>query len=249
MMASLPEGVSHSQRLSIAKSLCQMALAKHGDTIAAVGIYGSTAIGTDRPYSDLDMTFVTTVDLGDNTKCYSFKGMPIQLDYQTIEESMSEACDPVDGACWIDFLVLYDSRNIIGEFRETFRRLSADDFKYKLEALFQDHLTSLMGKVRNAVISDARAELIRSTQDFGEQVCRALLLINRASSTGNARLRAAAKALPRKPDDFDALIDIVLSARQESDALLYASTEVLWRKMSEMAQQMGIRIEMDVLQV
>ncbi len=40
------------------------AIDKHGNAIRAIGIYGTTAIRLDGPYSDLDMTFITRIDLG-----------------------------------------------------------------------------------------------------------------------------------------------------------------------------------------
>jgi len=244
---SLPKGFDHDQRLRIARELCDLCLQQHGEKIAAIGIYGSTAIGLDDPYSDLDMTVVCRADLAAESKCYSHLGLPINLDYQSIDDCLEEANDPVEGGCWIDFLVLHDPENIVETFRETFRHLGPPDYLKHLERKVQDDLTTLIGKIRNAVLSGDRAAFIRSTQDFGEEICRALLLINETHSTGCARLLSHTKNLPIKPERFDENIDILLGARLADNQRIYTSAEALWDQVREMASKRGVQVNCEQL--
>ncbi len=52
----LPAGVSHEQRIAVARELAARIVARHGPAVAAIAIYGTTSINADGPYSDLDMT-------------------------------------------------------------------------------------------------------------------------------------------------------------------------------------------------
>ena len=84
------------------------ALNRRGTAIRAVGIYGTTAIGLDGPYSDLDMTFITRSDISEESQVTTQDGLLLNLDYQTWEHSVAEAKDPELAGTWADFLVLYD---------------------------------------------------------------------------------------------------------------------------------------------
>jgi hypothetical protein len=92
--AGVPSGRSHSERLTAANEILSEAIATHGSAILCVGIYGTTAVGLDGPYSDLDMTFVTTIDLGSHSEVTLRGGLVLNLDFQTCDESVAEAKDP-----------------------------------------------------------------------------------------------------------------------------------------------------------
>ena len=62
-MSTGPQPRSRAERLALAQEIFERVLALQGDRLLAVGLYGSTARGTDGPYSDLEMLCVlNTVD-------------------------------------------------------------------------------------------------------------------------------------------------------------------------------------------
>ena len=112
---TITNGQTHQDRLDAARRLSALIVEKHSDAIAAVVIAGSTAVNCDGPYSDLDMTVVTYPNISDQTKCYTCNGLTINLDYQTMEESIEEANEPYVGGCWRDVLSIYDPHDVVAQ--------------------------------------------------------------------------------------------------------------------------------------
>lgn len=54
--------LTHEERFQLAKDLCARLVAAYPEQILLGGVYGSTARGTDTPWSDLEMLFVVTDD-------------------------------------------------------------------------------------------------------------------------------------------------------------------------------------------
>jgi kanamycin nucleotidyltransferase len=85
-------------RLQLAQELCaQMAAAHPGDIILA-GAYGSTARGTDTPWSDLEMTFVVRDGSGLEGKHLLYRG--IAVGYAVYEQSKLEESLANPGLEW-----------------------------------------------------------------------------------------------------------------------------------------------------
>ena len=241
---SVPPGHSHQQRLDVAGQLASLILDKHGDTVVAIVVFGTTAIEQDGPYSDLDMTVVTYDDIGGHSKSYSFNGLQINLDYQTIEESLEEAREPHAGGCWVRCLSLYDPNNMVAQFREVFEDVTRDECGQAFVGIMQDDLATDIGKIRNAIIAQDRAMLIKTLQHFGEQVCRALCIINgNHDVTGTARLRDETKTLSLLPPKFAEEIDRATGATPATEQEMYGAAEDLWAGMVQIAREEGLEWE------
>src|SRR5215472_4699279 len=50
--------ISQAERMRLAESICARIVSKYPDDVIVGGIYGSTAMGTSTPWSDLDMLCV-----------------------------------------------------------------------------------------------------------------------------------------------------------------------------------------------
>ena len=246
---SAPAGHSHRQRLEAAGKLAALILERHGDTVVAIVALGTTAIGQDGPYSDLDMTVVTRRDIGGHSKCYPCDGLQINLDYQTVEESFEEAREPHMGGCWANCLPLHDPTGLAARLREAFEGVSAGECDRAFAAAMGDGPATYIGKVRNAVVSQDRAALLSALQGFGECVCRALCIINgNHAVTGTARLRDETKTLALLPAGFSEQIDQVTGAVCVTEQGMYEAAEDLWAGMAGIARRKGLRWEQPSLQ-
>ena len=67
------------------------------------------------------MTIVTRVDLDRETRCYVYDGLTIELDYQTIDDSIGEVEIPGEGGCWESLLALHDPEGVVADLREKYR--------------------------------------------------------------------------------------------------------------------------------
>ncbi|MBV9850293.1 MAG: hypothetical protein JO250_11510 [Armatimonadetes bacterium] len=241
---SVPVGHAHQQRLEVARQLVSLILDRHGGTVAAIVIFGTTAIEQDGPYSDLDMTVVTDIDLGGESKCYPCQGLQINLDYQTVAESLEEAREPHAGGCWLTCLPLYDPRGVVAQFQEAFEGIARDECDRAFVTLLRDDLATGIGKIRNAIVAQDRAALLRSLQHFGEQMCRALCILNGSHAvTGTARLRDETKTLRLLPPQFAERIDMVLGTTPATEQAMYDAAEDLWASMIQIARERGLTWE------
>jgi kanamycin nucleotidyltransferase len=241
---SVPAGHSHQQRLDVAGQLASLILDKHGNTVVAIVVFGTTAIEQDGPYSDLDMTVVTRDDIGGHSKSYPFLGLQINLDYQTIEESFEEAREPHAGGCWVKCLSLYDPHDMVAKFGRAFRNVTRVECGQAFATIMQDNLATDIGKIRNSIIAQDRASLIKSLQHFGEQVCRVLCIINgNQDVTGTARLRDETKALGLLPPGFPDQIDKVTGANPVTEQEMYEAAEDIWAGIIQIARREGLEWE------
>jgi kanamycin nucleotidyltransferase len=204
------------------------ALGKHGAKILGVGIYGTTAVGLDGPYSDLDMTFITRTDLGHESAVIARDGLLLNLDHQTWDESVAEATDPELAGTWADFPVLYDSGGLFPTLRGMADALTDEDHARAFARKVAGDVATVLGKIRNAVVAADRASFLWACQAYVDAVCGALCLRSRRYVTGRARLREETKRLSVVPGSFAALIDAVSGARPATDQEAYDAAEALW---------------------
>ena len=243
--AKLREGIepgfTHGERLDVARNVADLCLERYGARIAAIGICGSTAVERDQAYSDLDMTVLTYEDLGDQTKCYCLNGLSVNLDYQTVEESLKdEAAVPGEGGCWTSFLVLHDRGGEVAKLKSRYEALDASDIQQEFARRMRDPLNTYIGKARNAALGRDRSSLIWASLNFGIESCRAVQLINGHYTTGEAYLRDETKRLATLPEGFAGQIDIVMAQIPASDDDIYSAIEDLWSGMKQLASRHAI---------
>jgi hypothetical protein len=238
----LDAGHSHQRRLAIAHQLTEQILARHGDRVAAIVLFGFTAVGGDGPYSDLDMAVVTHEDLGAHSKCYPCRGLQINLDYQTVEESFEEAREPHTGGCWPTCIPLYDPAGLTRQFAAAYQALGPRECQEAFLRVIRDDLSVVIGKIRNSVVAADRASFLHALCAFSQAACRGLCMVNgNRAVAANARLIAEARSLPVLPPRFAELIDVISGVVAVSDQTLYDSVEELWAGVLGIVAQRGLR--------
>jgi kanamycin nucleotidyltransferase len=238
----LSGGHSHQHRLAIARQLAGRIVARHGEVVVAIVVFGSTAIGADGPYSDLDVTVVTRVDLGDQSKCYPCEGLQINLDYQTVEESFDEAREPHGGGCWLTCISLYDPTALTRELASAYRAIGREAHQDAFLRVVRDDLSTSVGKARNAALAGDRSSFIAALCAFSQAACRGLCMLNANRPVmGNASLIAEARSLPIRPPRFSDLIDIISGAVPSCDQTMYDSVEELWAGLLGVVKELGLR--------
>jgi hypothetical protein len=238
----LSAGHSHQHRLAVARQLAGRVLARHGEAVVAIVLCGSTAVGADGPYSDLDVTVVTREDIGGQSKCYPFEGLQINLDYQTVEESFEEAREPHGGGCWLACTPLYDPAGRTRELASAYRAIGPEACREAFLRVVRGELSTSIGKVRNAALAGDRASFLAAVCAFGEAACRGLCMLNgNRPVTGNASLIDEAKALPLLPARFGELIDVISGAVPSCEQVMYDSVEEVWAGLLDVVKGLGLR--------
>lgn len=234
-------GHSHQQRLMIANQLAGRILSRHGEAVAAIVVFGSTAADADGPYSDLDITVVTHADLGSQSKCYPYQFLQINLDYQTVQESFDEAREPHGGGCWLTCIPLFDPEELTRQLAATYLAISHRSCEEAFARLVRDDLSTAIGKMRNAVVANDRPSFVAAACAFSEATCRSLCVLNANRAIAySGELTAVAKSLPIVPPRFGELIDIISGSVPLCDQAVYDAAEDLWASLIELAEQRGL---------
>jgi predicted nucleotidyltransferase len=71
--------LSHDERMNLAMLVCRRMVARHGKGIVLAGICGSTATGTDTPWSDLDLLFVARDGSKLEAKQFTYRATAIRI--------------------------------------------------------------------------------------------------------------------------------------------------------------------------
>jgi hypothetical protein len=239
LSAEAGPGRSRGERITAAYQVMAEAMAKHAAAILGVGIYGTTAVGLDGPYSDLDMTFITRMDISHESAVTMRDGLLLNLDYQTWDESVSEAKDPELAGTWADFLVLYDPDNLFPALRVIADAMTDEEYARAFTRTVTDDVATNLGKIRNAVVATDRAYFLWGCQAYSDAVCRAISLLNGRYVTGRVRLRDVAKQMPVVPDGFASLIDMVAGVNPATDQEAYDAAEILWARIGDLSRRTG----------
>ena len=91
-----PRPQSRERRLALARQIARRLAEVHGPALKAVGVYGSTARGTDGPYSDLEMWCVLRTTGEDYAHEWTTGPWKAEVDVYSADLILAEAAR-VDG--------------------------------------------------------------------------------------------------------------------------------------------------------
>lgn len=107
-----PAEFTSEQRMTMAREITELLMARYGERLVGVLLEGSVAKGTDRPVSDLELSVVLT-DGGDRWYPFFRRGMFVGISYKSLEGATSSAGSigpswPVAGDALQTGIALYD---------------------------------------------------------------------------------------------------------------------------------------------
>ena len=144
--------MNHKEREQLAREICARLVAAHPDEIVLGGVYGSTARGTDTPWSDLEMLFV--VCDGSEVAGKSFIYRSIAVGYQAIAQRKIEELlthPSLEWPFWMGMLsvleVLYGDREQLQTWLRLGRSVPSERFRDTLEASLPGLVVESYGRI------------------------------------------------------------------------------------------------------
>jgi kanamycin nucleotidyltransferase len=239
--------------LRIAHQISDRIVEKYGSDILASYVCGSTSKKLDRPFSDLELIVVVRDQAEISMKYYLHQGLIIQIEYLKSSDTLAAAERLTDNWPWEadqyrNRIALYERD---GWFRKLDEAVERNDKAATVEAIRKSFLmmTESMAVMRNAMLTKDTVGILSRGRVLAEDAARIVLLLNRRYVTTTSWLWKIVFDLRTKPKDFKELVEkmsgFVPTTREE----VVASSERLYKEMSELVTQDGVGIECDDLWV
>ncbi len=244
---------SHEERVRMGREICDLILKTYSDRVLAVYIYGSTAKGLDRPYSDLEIVCVVRDGVEIPTRYFVYKGIVVGIDYPQESSILRAAREvkkdwPFEADSYRNRIVLYERdwwlRLLDEAVSESERADTSEALRRAAWELVED-----LSVLRNAQLSaDGIGVKIRG-RAIAQDAARVVFLLNRHYVTTTSRFWKEAFECSLKPQDFQKLVETASSFVPATPDQITSAAEQLCSETLGMAGSRGILIELDRLVV
>ncbi len=244
-----PQEFTTDDRLHVANEILENLLRKYGERLISVAIEGSTAKGTDRPESDLELRVVVE---GRESEWYPFfyKGMFVGISFNTVEKIQSKArsidyewC--VKGDVLFTCKILYDSSNSYQSLREI---ALETELHTDFNVLMRDALADMYEHVYK-IFTIKDTDTIVAAHEARQIAYWATMLVglkNRHKFLSSRTMYEEAFGFHSLPNNYEMNIKEVLSLHTDVQKLKRFVGN-LWSSTAEWAGLHGISLEEDSL--
>jgi len=226
---------------------------KHGNSVLAVYVCGSTSKKLDRPFSDLELIVVVRDRAEIAMKYYLHRGLIIQIEYLKSSKILSDAEQFTDNWPWEadqyrNRIALYERDRWFKWLDEAVAKNDKKDSVVAIRKSFM-MMTESMAVLRNAVLTNDKAGVLSRGRLLAEDAARILLLLNRRYVTTTSWLWKIVFGMRNNPKDFKKLVEKMSGFVPTAEQEVVASSERLYGEMFERVTHYGVKIERDHLWV
>lgn len=247
------EKTTHEERVAIASRISKDVLKKYKNDVLGVYVCGSTSKSLDRPSSDLELIVVVRDSIEIPMKYYLHRGLIIHIQYLKSSYTLDDAEQFTDNWHWV--ADQYRNRIVLFEREAWFRRLDAavakSDKRDSRQAIRKSFMmmTESMAVLRNDVLTNDKVGVLMRGRVLAEDAARILFLSNRRYVTTTSWFWKIAFGLPNRPKDFKKLVEKMSGFVSTTEEEIVASSEKLYKEMSDLVTNHGIKIERNELWV
>ena len=196
-----PQPWAHEQRVALAQDITRRLIDIHRGALRAVGVYGSTARGTDGPYSDVEMWCVLNTSGEDYAHEWTAGPWKAEVDVCSVDVILLEAAKvegrwPQTHGSYQVVLPLHDPDRFFEELRRTTTSQPAEKFTAALHDVVIGELYEEVAKVRNALAFGHAAALPQVAVEIAIYGACAIGLANRRCFTTGTRKFEEALVMP-----------------------------------------------------
>ncbi|MBH0173514.1 hypothetical protein IHV09_08090 [Fictibacillus sp. 23RED33] len=244
-----PHEFTTENRLHVANEIFETLLRKYGERLISVAVEGSTAKGTDRPQSDLELRVVVK---GKESEWYPFfyKGMFVGISFNTVEKIHSKArsidyewC--VKGDVLFTCKIIYDPTNLY----DSLKKLAVEtELHTNFNVLMKDALADMYEHVYK-VFTLKDTDIIIAAHEARQIAYWATMLVglkNNHKFLSSRSMYEESFKLPSLPNHYEMNIKEVLSLHTDVQKLKSFVGD-LWSSTAEWAEMHGISLKEDRL--
>jgi kanamycin nucleotidyltransferase len=242
-----PQRIDSNERRAVVEQIVARLDSTFGDSVIAIGLYGSTARDTDRGFSDIEMFCVLRNPGYDRRLEWVFgKGKAeVELFGEDVIRQRSAQLDEV----WpVTHAVFANSKRIEGEpaFFAELRRLVYDHTEAEFHSVIREiivaELYEGLGKVRNYMLDRTNASLPRVTMRIAIMAELMIGLAHKQTYTAAALATAESMNLTPRPANHDELCTMALRGELSDPNRISVVVERYWKSVIDWASAEHIEL-------
>lgn len=176
--------MDHNERMSLAQALCIRMAALHGDTLLLGGVYGSTANGSDTPWSDLELLCVLREGQGIDRREFLLRGVAVTMTIMGQGKMEALLTHPArEWPFWMGVLqvlwVLQGDASQVQAWLEMGQAVPQDRFRRALEMELPGLVVESYGRILSCRERGNRADIGCAVLEVLFEMRDALCLLNR----------------------------------------------------------------------
>ncbi|MCE5172063.1 KNTase domain-containing protein [Paenibacillus profundus] len=244
-MLTYPAATTREEKIHIIGQIKDRLLQQHGETILAIGLYGSIAQGIDGPYSDIELLVVTKdgISLPD----YEFIYLPFKIEISMNQKhEVCQCATAVDDSWAIKAGVythleaIYDPTGLLDQIRALSKQISKEAIRETMREFMIWEPYETMGKIRNNKIAGNDSYLPLGAKDLAWQTAKLIGLANRTFYNTRAQTYEESLRMPSRPSGYDELVELMMRGQLHDTEVVYKRCECLWTGLNEWYEKMGI---------
>lgn len=205
-----PQPLSRAERRRVLDEITFALKERFGRDLVALGAYGSTARGADRPYSDLELHCVLAGEDVDLDLEWSVGAWKAEVDVRSEEVLVREAVRlegtwPITHGAYVEIMPLLGDSDVFERVRAAALGHGDDEFEVAIHSLIVGELYELTGKVRNLHASGGGSATALLATELGKYAACLVGLANRHLYGTASSVFDESLTLPVRPGGYDAL--------------------------------------------
>lgn len=242
-----PQPMTRRERLALVEEMHSKLRARYGDQLKAIALYGSTARGTDGPYSDIELICVLRSDGEEYSFEWSAGPWKAEVDVYSEAILLAKAARvsgswPMTHGAFQTATPLYDPDGYFQQVRDAASAPTDEQIRTAIEETLVGELYELAGKLRNATAACRTSFLPMLATYFALYGAWVIGLQNRRCFTASSIMLEEAMAWDHRPPGYDRLCRMVTAGRLSSPTEVTEACEDFWQGLNLWAREQGYQI-------
>lgn len=243
-----PQPLEREQRLHLAKEIAARAAEVREKDMLAIGLYGSTARGTDGPYSDIEILCVLGTPDEDYDHEWVHGPWKAEINFLSKNVLLAKAAEvderwPLTHGAFCNVLAFHDPHNFFAILRDVVLSQPQEHFTSAIRGCIIFELYEMMGKLRNAQYSNNTAYFPAIALHMATNSAYIIGLANRYHYTTASHILAESLTLPHRPNGYDELCRLVMSGDLRDPQRINNLCEAFWSGVEQWAMEQEIEFE------
>lgn len=244
-MLAYPAPTTRKEKFEMINTLKGRLLAVHGDAVLAIGVYGSIALETDGPYSDIEMHVITTDGSKIKTLEFVYDKFKIELTTNSRTAFFKEAEEVDDSwaikaGTFIHVLPIYDPTGLFGQVKKLPLEITDDARRYIMKEFMVWEVYETVGKIRNNYSGGNLTYLSTGARDLLWQTAKLIGLANKTYYSTRARTLEESLEMEWIPSGYKELLHFIQDGELQDTEKLYHFCEELWTGLNQWYAELNL---------